>query len=83
MVQEEESISHKISFRNLVIKIATKKNCFSQKYKNVNSGVLEMHSSYSIFMPPPLGAGGIMYPGCPCVRACVRESVTQNVKVLY
>ena len=41
------------------------------------------------FMPPPLGAGGIMFPGCPSVRASVRPSVrpsvipsvTQNIRV--
>ena len=28
-----------------------------------------------IFMPPPLGAGGIMFSGCPSVRSSVRPSV--------
>ena len=27
------------------------------------------------FMPPPLGAGGIMFSGCPSVRLSVRPSV--------
>ena len=31
-------------------------------------------------MPPPLGAGGIMFLGCPCVRASVRDSVRYSVR---
>ena len=29
--------------------------------------------SFTIFMPPPLGAGGIMFSGCPSVRPSVRS----------
>ena len=29
-------------------------------------------SHHSFFMPPPLGAGGIMFSGCPSVRPSVR-----------
>ena len=29
--------------------------------------------SISLFMPPPLGAGGIMFSGCPSVRPSVRS----------
>ena len=28
-----------------------------------------------VFMPPPLGAGGIMFSGCPSVRPSIRPSV--------
>ena len=31
-----------------------------------------------IFMPPPLGAGGIMFSGCPSVRPAVRPSEAWN-----
>ena len=30
-------------------------------------------SGRRIFMPPPLGAGGIMFSGCPSVRPCIRS----------
>ena len=33
-----------------------------------------------IFMPPPLGAGGIMFSGCPSVRPSVRLSVRPSVR---
>ena len=29
--------------------------------------------SFFVFMPPPLGAGGIMFSGCPSVRPSVRS----------
>ena len=32
------------------------------------------------FMPPPLGAGGIMFSGCPSVRPSVRPSVPPSVR---
>ena len=32
----------------------------------------------SLFMPPPLGAGGIMFSGCPSVRPSVRPSKAWN-----
>ena len=31
-------------------------------------------------MPPPLGAGGIMFSGCPSVRPSVRLSVRPSVR---
>ena len=31
-----------------------------------------------IFMPPPLGAGGIMFSGCPSVRPSVRPTEAWN-----
>ena len=33
-----------------------------------------------IFMPPPLGAGGIMFSGCPSVRPSVRRSVRLSIR---
>ena len=33
-------------------------------------------------MPPPLGAGGIMFSGCPSVRPSVRLSVRPSVRSL-
>ena len=36
--------------------------------KNINL----QHTHGCIFMPPPLGAGGIMFSGCPSVRPSVR-----------
>ena len=32
-------------------------------------------------MPPPLGAGGIMFSGCPSVRLSVRQSVRRKPEV--
>ena len=35
-----------------------------------------------VFMPPPLGAGGIMFSGCPSVRPSVHPSVRPPVRSL-
>ena len=35
----------------------------------------------AIFMPPPLGAGGIMFSGCPSVRPSVLPSVRPSVRL--
>ena len=35
-----------------------------------------------VFMPPPLGAGGIMFSGCPSVRPSVCPSVRPSVRRL-
>ena len=35
---------------------------------------------YLLVMPPPLGAGGIMFSGCPSVRPSVRLSVRPSVR---
>ena len=35
-----------------------------------------------LFMPPPLGAGGIMFSGCPSVRRSVGPSVRPSVRSL-
>ena len=35
---------------------------------------------YMIFMPPPLGAGGIMFSGCPSVRPSVHPSVRLSLR---
>ena len=36
----------------------------------------------TVVMPPPLGAGGIMFSGCPSVRLSVRPSVRPSVRSL-
>ena len=36
----------------------------------------------NVFMPPPLGAGGIMFSGCPSVRPSVCPSVRPSVRSL-
>ena len=35
----------------------------------------------NVFMPPPLGAGGIMFSGCPSVRLSVRPSVRPKPEI--
>ena len=36
------------------------------------------HDLVELIMPPPLGAGGIMFSGCPSVRPSVRPSEAWN-----
>ena len=36
--------------------------------------VMSTNSHLCVFMPPPLGSGGIMFSGCPSVRPSVRPT---------
>ena len=37
-------------------------------------------SAFMIFVPPPLGAGGIMFSGCPSVRPSIHPSVHPSIR---
>ena len=49
---------------------------FSKSLKTCFVGVFWVFQG--IFMPPPLGAGGIMFSSCPSVRPSVRPSEAWN-----
>ena len=40
-----------------------------------------MPTWFSVFMPPPLGAGGIMFSDCPSFRPSVRPSVRPKPEI--
>ena len=69
----------------------TIKHVHSEKHSDVNRRVVAVlkvaffgiggrncFKLYAVFMPPPLGAGGIMFSGCPSVRLSVRPSEAWN-----